>query len=462
VSEPAQRPRFGQRLATIVLLGALAISLLVSVPALHPVLREIRHMRVATIGVAIALEFASCVSFVVVFRLFFDRVAAREARLFAWTEMSSGALLPGGGVGGFAIGGWLMSLTGAKTDWIIRRSSGLFFLTTGVNSAAVIGSSILLLAGVGGTHRLLPDALPLLAIPATIVVVGLPWAMRRRRRPTPPWLLQIIDGIGDAQQTAAHPNWRLLGALGYLFFDIAVLGTTLKALGAGPSVPGLVLGYTIGYLASALPIPGGVGVLDAGLTGSLVLYGASPTHAIAAVLVYHAIAFWIPSLSGLFAYGRLRTQLLAPRTGLEVTSTAMAQAAAMATPNPSPSTHHPGASPDASSTADPNASSTANPDPRSTTLAAVANPGAAASRFNPAHAGGIHARSRPHHHTDPRRLGRWPDRRQRTRSLPRNRSQAPRNALPHLLHPWLTPARLSPPPPPRMRIQRSTIRRRTD
>jgi hypothetical protein len=42
------------------------------------------------------LEFASCASFVVVFRFFFDRVPARQARQLAWTEMASGVLLPAG------------------------------------------------------------------------------------------------------------------------------------------------------------------------------------------------------------------------------------------------------------------------------------------------------------------------------------------------------------------------------
>jgi uncharacterized membrane protein YbhN (UPF0104 family) len=72
-----------------------------------------------------------------------------------------------------------------------------------------------------------------------------------------------------------------------------------------------MLGYSIGYLANALPVPGGFGVLDAGLVATLLLYGASPTNAAAAVLVYHAIAFWIPSLGGLLAYTRLRPRLLA-------------------------------------------------------------------------------------------------------------------------------------------------------
>jgi hypothetical protein len=50
-------------------------------------------------------------------------------------------------------------------------------------------------------------------------------------------------------------------------------------------------------------------VLEGGLAGMLILYGAPATQAAAAVVVYHAIAFWIPSLGGLGGYWRLRCRL---------------------------------------------------------------------------------------------------------------------------------------------------------
>src|SRR6202011_3534863 len=100
--------------------------------------------------------------------------------------------------------------------------------------------------------------------------------------------------------------------LGGAGFDIAVWWFAFSAVGSPPPLPGLILAYSIGYLVNTLPIPGGIGVLDAGLSGALLLYGASPTHVIAAVLVYHAIAFWIPSVGGLIAYARLRPRLTDP------------------------------------------------------------------------------------------------------------------------------------------------------
>jgi hypothetical protein len=100
------------------------------------------------------------------------------------------------------------------------------------------------------------------------------------------------------------------GALGYLAFDIAVLWVVLRAVGSSASIAAVILAYSIGYAADSLPVPGGIGVLDAGLTGALVLYGVSPVRAAAAVIVYHAIAFWVPGLGGLLAYLRLRPRLM--------------------------------------------------------------------------------------------------------------------------------------------------------
>jgi uncharacterized membrane protein YbhN (UPF0104 family)/nucleotide-binding universal stress UspA family protein len=314
----AGRSGTATRLATTGLLAVLALSLVLALPSTRGVAQALVDIDPGWVAFAVALELASEASFVVIFRLFFDRVAPRDARALAWTSMASGALLPAGGVGGYAVGGWLARLTGAPTSWIVQRSSGLFWLTSGVNAAVLIGAGLLLTAGVPGPHDFAHAELPaILAAAATLAVLALPALPRRRG-----WTAQILEGIRDAQRAARHPSWRLLGAVGYLLFDIAVLWLVLAAVGERMPVAALVLGYQIGYLGAALPIPGGVGALDAGLTGALVLYGASPAHAAAAVLVYHAIALWVPGLGGLYAYVRLRPRLVAPSAAAPVVLTA--------------------------------------------------------------------------------------------------------------------------------------------
>jgi uncharacterized membrane protein YbhN (UPF0104 family) len=287
------------------------------------VLHEIRHMAPIWILAAVALELGSALSFVVVFRLFFDRIPARDARSLAWTEQGSGALLPGGGAGGLAIGAFLIRLTGVPLKWIVRRSAGLFFLGGLMSATALVGGGVALIAGAAGPHDFLRVVLPTVSAAAgTLLIAALPRLLASRQR-VPRWLGALATGVREAEGTTFNrrPSWRLIGAVGYLGFDIAVLWVTLRAVGHAPSVPVVMLAYSIGYAANWLPIPGGVGVLDAGLTGALVLYGISPVHAAAAVIVYHAIAFWIPGLGGVLAYLRLRPRLLATATPAAVQTT---------------------------------------------------------------------------------------------------------------------------------------------
>jgi uncharacterized membrane protein YbhN (UPF0104 family) len=79
-----------------------------------------------------------------------------------------------------------------------------------------------------------------------------------------------------------------------------------RATGHPLGVLALALAYFIGYLATMIPMPAGIGVLDSGLAGALVLYGFSSAASVGAVLVYHAISIWVPSLGGLAAWLQTR------------------------------------------------------------------------------------------------------------------------------------------------------------
>jgi uncharacterized membrane protein YbhN (UPF0104 family) len=304
------------RRATIVVLFSVVIaSLLLAVPGLEGVARQIADLNVPWMAAAVVLEFGSCVAFVVIFRLFFDEVSAGPARELAWTEQGAGALLPGGGAGALAIGGWLLQRQGVCRRRVIERSSALFFLTSATNVAALVGAGALLAAGVvSGPHELVLTGIPiaggLLAVAAILLMPIL--TRRSARRPGPTWFADLVDGIGGARHALLSANWRLIGAIGYLGLDIAALGASFAATGHPLPVAPLVLGYLIGYLANLIPIPGGFGVLEGGLAGALIAYGAPPTQAAAAVIVYHAIAFWIPSLGGVAGYWLLQRRRSRP------------------------------------------------------------------------------------------------------------------------------------------------------
>ena len=66
--------------------------------------------------------------------------------------------------------------------------------------------------------------------------------------------------------------------------------------------------FIVTLLGWFIPTPGGVGVIEAGLTGALVAAGAPPAGALAAVLVYRAITYVMPIMIGAAMYVVWRTR----------------------------------------------------------------------------------------------------------------------------------------------------------
>jgi uncharacterized protein (TIRG00374 family) len=64
-----------------------------------------------------------------------------------------------------------------------------------------------------------------------------------------------------------------------------------------------LLAYSAAQLLGQLPLtPGGLGVVEAGLTGTLALAGVAAAPAALAVLAYRLAAYWLPVPIGLGAW----------------------------------------------------------------------------------------------------------------------------------------------------------------
>ena len=101
----------------------------------------------------------------------------------------------------------------------------------------------------------------------------------------------------------------VLGSLGYWAFDNLVLWACFHAFGVNPPLTVVLMGYLIGQLGGLLPIPGGIGGIDGGLIGTLIVYGAPAAATAAAVLAYRVILFWVPLVLGVPAFASLRRNL---------------------------------------------------------------------------------------------------------------------------------------------------------
>jgi uncharacterized membrane protein YbhN (UPF0104 family) len=96
------------------------------------------------------------------------------------------------------------------------------------------------------------------------------------------------------------------GAVAYWVGDIACLWLSLRAFGVDVGVATVVLAYTTGYVANVLPLPtGGVGGVDAAMTFALNALGVPLEDALAGVIAYRFIGFWLPTIPAVVALVRL-------------------------------------------------------------------------------------------------------------------------------------------------------------
>src|SRR3954447_26215959 len=128
-------PRHLRKRAAIVL-GALAILLLVA--ALAPGLDEVRDALAKAspgwIAIGIALEVASCASYVLIFRpVFCDRMSWRRSWEIGLSEVAMGSVVPASGAGGLALGAWVLKRGGMAPGRIARRSVAFFLIKSSVN-----------------------------------------------------------------------------------------------------------------------------------------------------------------------------------------------------------------------------------------------------------------------------------------------------------------------------------------
>jgi putative heme transporter len=307
-SEPASERRRSlrpsRRLLGTLLIGGVCAGLLFHVAPPGAVLDQIGDMGLTWVGAAVALEFASCLGYVYVFRRLFPEPTGPRARRVAWIGMGAGAVLPGGNFCSAAATGWLLRRSGLTRDQLLSRCATLVALFIAVNLIAAVTFGLLLLSRLApGPHDLEHTALPTAVCAGLLLLMWALGALIRRRGDRAPRALRAIgEGIDGAWAAIGRAHWRLLGAAGYVCFDMAALWAACAATGHPIGFPAVVLAYEIGYLATLIPMPAGIGFLDAGLASALALYGARPTSAVSAVLVYHAIAIWVPGLGGLAAW----------------------------------------------------------------------------------------------------------------------------------------------------------------
>jgi uncharacterized protein (TIRG00374 family) len=135
------------------------------------------------------------------------------------------------------------------------------------------------------------------------------WGRFMRRLATVP--STAATGIREALAFVREPErggLAIAGAIGFWATQIAILWAAFHAFDAEIPLAVVVQGFFVGMLANLIPLPGGVGGVDAGMIGAFALFDLEVGGGtiFAAVLTYRLIAFWLPLVPGVIAFFQLR------------------------------------------------------------------------------------------------------------------------------------------------------------
>jgi uncharacterized protein (TIRG00374 family) len=121
------------------------------------------------------------------------------------------------------------------------------------------------------------------------------------------WIDNLL--IGMRRMTGHRGALRTTGVLACAlwFFDMLCLWCTFAAFGQSISLGHLLVGYVVAYSIGTLaPTPGGLGAIEGIMIALYVSFGVPSAVAVAVVLVYRIINFWLPIPPGFIAYAVVR------------------------------------------------------------------------------------------------------------------------------------------------------------
>jgi uncharacterized protein (TIRG00374 family) len=269
-----------------------------------------------------------------------QRIALKRA---AWRDVIEAQLAgnalakvaPAGGAVGAALQYRMLVRAGIERGRAVAGLTASNILTF----AIVLAMPILVVPALirGGVDRSLAEA-TVVGLVGFTVLVAAGVAVLALDRPLA-WIGRVVQRIRNALRRGAQPltrlperlmserdrlrgivgeRWRqaLLAGAGRWAFDYATLLAALAAVGSHPRPALVLLAFCTAQVLAQLPFtPGGLGFVEAGLTGMLALAGVSAGDALLATLAYRLFSYWLQLPLGLLAAAAYRRRHpLAPAT----------------------------------------------------------------------------------------------------------------------------------------------------
>jgi uncharacterized membrane protein YbhN (UPF0104 family) len=310
----------------VVAIGLTGLALYVVLPSLTRVIAAWPQLSSASPLWLIGSFLAESASFACTFAL--QRLVLRTNKWFAvvaagLTGNAVSGVLPAGDAAGATVQFRMLATAGIDTDNAVGGMSAASLLGVGGLLALPLFSLPAVLGGASVSPGLEHTALLglagfglFVAGGVTVMVTDRPLAMLGRMAERLwnglPGHHSKITGLDrrllrqrDEIRATLGRDWlrAVLLTAGRLGFDYGCLLCALHATGSRPRPSVVLLAYAASGIVALIPItPGGLGIVEASLSGLLVLAGVPGGKAFVATLAYRLASYWLPLVAGLVAY----------------------------------------------------------------------------------------------------------------------------------------------------------------
>ncbi len=257
----------------------------------------------------------------------------RRARSVPWTDVAGSQLvgnaasrvLPGGAATGTVVQARVLVSSGQPAALVASALTAVGLVTTGVLATLPVLTVPAVLIGPPPAHQLQLGLLVSLIVAVVVVgvgvlaltvpriVVALGFAVGGLLHLVRVPVTAVGVALGVARQRARVKAaflgrwWRaVMAASAHRMLDYAALVAALVAVGAHVRPSLVLLAYVVAMVLGMVPLtPGGLGFVETGLTGALVLAGVNADAAVLATLLYRLVSFWMPIPAGALAWAGL-------------------------------------------------------------------------------------------------------------------------------------------------------------
>ncbi|HRB82680.1 MAG TPA: lysylphosphatidylglycerol synthase transmembrane domain-containing protein [Acinetobacter johnsonii] len=291
--------------STILQLVALSLAIIVLVPQFDEFTNswafiqgaQLRWLALAGAGMAVTVVFATLVYMALIpHSLPFKRTSVIQLATFFTNR-----LLPSG-LGGIGFNALYLS----KQANISRTESAVY--ATANNLIGFVAFFICVGLSTLITDSNIETSLPIkniLLVLGALVIVGAIISLTIKKVQK-----KLIDFLGHLfgviLAIIKHPKRLVLAILfsmGITAGFVAVLWATSKSVGIDLSLLDLFIAFIAGNTALTVsPTPGGIGAVEAAITAVIISAGIDPSLALASVVLFRLVSYWLPIIPGYIAF----------------------------------------------------------------------------------------------------------------------------------------------------------------